>query len=170
MPQCYWYTVSQCYNSIVLQTDRATARGPSGPKNIFFVIIFHWNVPKCCELIQLNSCLLSIKIKAHTFSSHSTSNGQYRWEKMQVWEILILLCSTVLMLIGIGTCVLLLKYYSTIPFNHRNTVTYLTIFLISILTFGIITIVSFMSTWFYTSRSIPMKLKPTSLAFDQKSR
>ena len=63
---------------------------------------------------------------------------------MQVWEILILLCSTVLMLMGIGTCVLLLKYFSTIPFNHRNTVTYLTIFLISILTFGIVIIVSFM--------------------------
>ena len=74
--------------------------------------------------------------------SHSFSDSQYRNFKMQVWEISILFCSTVLMLIGTGTFVLLLKYYNTIPFNFRNTVTYLTIFLITILTFGIVIMVS----------------------------
>ena len=90
---------------------------------------------------------------------------------MNIWEVLILCASTFLLLFGLSTFFILMKeritngkmgldnigykkkpftyfiilstiqYYNTIPFLNRNTVTYLGIFIIIIVTCGSVIIV-----------------------------
>ena len=65
-------------------------------------------------------------------------------ETMVLWEALILFISLALFISGNFIFLILMKYYESIPFINRNTVTYLSMYLICILvTIIIVAVIKF---------------------------
>ena len=61
---------------------------------------------------------------------------------MGVWEALIFCVSLTFLISGCLLFLILLRYYQTIPFINRNTITYLSLFLICILILLILVLVN----------------------------